>query len=95
LIGLVTIHGGRLVLVTQAHQKKYAKPLEYKWAEQMNDELRKLADLYVGKVYFYDFSREVAPKIDELMVRDGVHFDEPGYQLLGESVAQYIFKTVR
>jgi lysophospholipase L1-like esterase len=83
------------VLVTQAHQKKYAKPLEYKWAEQMNDELRKLADLYVGKVYFYDFSREVAPKIDELMVRDGVHFDEPGYQLLGESVAQYIFKTVR
>ncbi|MCB4755575.1 MAG: SGNH/GDSL hydrolase family protein [Elusimicrobia bacterium] len=94
LLGIVRIHGGSLLLLTQTHQIKYMSHVAYEYVEQMNDVLRQIARENKSALWFYDFAREKESQIDQLMIRDSVHFDNPGYRLLGESVGRFIIKRV-
>lgn len=91
LIGLAREHKVEVVLLTQAHQKKFGLQSTYDYAEEMNDILREVATSR-PYVHFYDFAKDIGPQIDALMRRDQVHFDLDGYEVLGKYVADKIIK---
>jgi len=95
MAGIAKAHGSRFLLVTQLHQPRWMTPASYRYAEEMNAVVRQVAARRRPEgTYLYDFVKEFEPQRDKLMVRDGVHFDEPGYKILGESIARFIQNNI-